>query len=135
MRQDCENMGSTNERERIHEFVSFEARVAPTAIIEDARYRSTPSCSRSRGQSVTVTVTVTVAARRNATQAFPGFLMFAATRPTLLRPELRVNSQPNSVPYGLAASTRNTCHAVLGRRSSPWMAQLATQEHTTAATL
>jgi hypothetical protein len=82
-------MGSTNERERIHEFVSSEARVAPTAIIEDARYRSTPS--RSRGQSVTVTVTVTVAARRNATQAFPGFLMFAATRLTLLRPELRVN--------------------------------------------
>jgi hypothetical protein len=61
-------MGSTNERERIHEFVSSEARVAPTAIIEDARYRSTPG--RSRGQSVIVSHSHRrSAAQRNA--SFP----------------------------------------------------------------
>jgi hypothetical protein len=58
-------MGSTNERGRIHEFVSSGARVAPTAIIEDARYRSARGSSRWQS----VTVTVTVAARRNA--SFP----------------------------------------------------------------
>jgi hypothetical protein len=44
-----------------------------------------------------------------------------------LRPMSRVDSQPhgrvNSVPNGRPASRQNTCHALLGRRCSPWGAQ------------
>jgi hypothetical protein len=58
---------------------------------------------------------------RCCSMSFPRFLMFAAIRPTVLDAELEDKSVPRcSVPKAVSKGcTRNTCHAVLGRRAAP----------------